>query len=118
MPRSNLQMIVGALAAAALGIVGGWTLPSVMPVGAPAPTLKSPSVLMPFEAPSPKETISLVPTPAAAPDSLRPASTPTENEPPAVPNAQPTGVTKKTPRNSRRDGFGLRTLLGTFRVRW
>jgi len=56
--RSNVRLVLGGLAAVALGVLGGWALLAVSPLAASAPTVAAPSPTPPARAqnaPPPKD---------------------------------------------------------------
>jgi hypothetical protein len=77
---SNMRLVIGGLAAVAVGIAGGWTLLAAMPVEASAPASVVETASVQVTAPAP--------TPDAATPTRAPAQTATPNPAPPTPPAR------------------------------
>ena len=89
MPRLNMGLALGGVAAVAVGIIGGWALLAALSVAAPA-TVETASVLI-ATTPSPDQSAPFGRTPArAATPSPAPAVAPAPAPPTPPRNAAPT----------------------------
>lgn len=142
MLRSNMGLVLGGVAAVAVGIVGGWTLVA-RPVQARAPAIETASIRVTASSPSADEASTPARTPAqtAKPDPApAPTASPTraaEVPPPAAPDPAPADDAPDKPRihldgerseisfgndkgslRVNKDKLSVRTPLGKFQIDW
>ena len=137
MLESNTRLVIGGLAAIAVGIAAGWTLLAAMPVEASAPASVVEAARVPITAPVPTPgaaTPARVPVQTAAPAPVAPAP-PTPSAP--APDAAPTDDTRNRPQirldgerselrydgdqgslHVSKDKLSVRTPLGKFELNW
>jgi hypothetical protein len=143
---SNVRLVIGGLAAVAVGIAGGWILLAAMPVeaSAPASVIEKASVQAPAPAPTPDAAISPARAPAqtATPNPAPTAPPRTAAAPPPAPSAPapdaaPADDNRNKPRihldgersefkydgdkgslHVSKDKVSVRTPLGKFELSW
>ena len=146
MLRSNMGLVLGGVAAVAVGIVGGWTL-LARPGQARAPAVETASILITTPAPSadeaappartPAQTAKPNPAPAPTAPPTRTAEVPPPAAPAPAPDAAPADDTSDKPRihldgerseisfgndkgsfRVNKDKLSVRTPFGKFQIDW